>query len=171
MTASGRPQFSTVAECAKRARKLGAHVWADAGIRHPRDLVLAVAAGASSAMFGSLWAGTYESPSDIQRDEEGRLYKEHFGMAAGKAVSDRTHDRDAFTRAKKLYFQEGASGSKMYLKEGYSSAEDIIDKMTSGLRSACSYSGAKSLEEMHQKAVVGVQTAAAFNEGKALETW
>src|SRR5262249_61420095 len=80
MTGVGRPQFSAVLECAARARELGAHVWADGGVRHPRDVALALAAGASNVMIGSWFAGTYESPGDVFRDAEARLYKESFGM-------------------------------------------------------------------------------------------
>ncbi|GAA3185164.1 hypothetical protein GCM10020255_081380 [Rhodococcus baikonurensis] len=63
MTGVGRPQFSAVAECAAAARELGKHVWADGGVRHPRDVALALAAGASNVMIGSWFAGTYESPA------------------------------------------------------------------------------------------------------------
>lgn len=62
MTGVGRPQFSAVLECASAARQLGGHIWADGGIRHPRDVALALAAGASNVMIGSWFAGTYESP-------------------------------------------------------------------------------------------------------------
>jgi len=68
MTGVGRPQFSAVLECAAAASALGAHVWADGGVRHPRDVALALAAGASSVMIGSWFAGTYESPGDAFRD-------------------------------------------------------------------------------------------------------
>src|SRR5690606_23190515 len=87
MTGVGRPQFSAVLECAARARELGAHVWADGGVRHPRDVALALAAGAANVMIGSWFAGTHESPGDVQRDADGRLYKENFGMASARAVS------------------------------------------------------------------------------------
>src|SRR5262245_62812217 len=60
MTGVGRPQFSAVAECAVAAREHGVAVWADGGVRHPRDVALALAAGASSVMIGSWLAGTYE---------------------------------------------------------------------------------------------------------------
>jgi IMP dehydrogenase len=75
-TGVGRPQFSAVMECAAEAKKLGKHVWADGGVRHPRDVALALAAGASSVMIGSWFAGTYESPSDLRVDSTGKLYKE-----------------------------------------------------------------------------------------------
>ena len=90
MTGVGRPQFSAVLECAEEARRLGAHVWADGGVRHPRDVALALAAGASNVMIGSWFAGTYESPGDTFRDPDGRLYKESFGMASARAVRLRT---------------------------------------------------------------------------------
>ena len=67
MTGVGRPQFSAVLECADEARRLGRHVWADGGVRHPRDVALAIAAGASNVMIGSWLAGTHESPGDVQR--------------------------------------------------------------------------------------------------------
>ena len=93
MTGVGRPQFSAVLECAAAARELGKHVWADGGVRHPRDVALALAAGASAVMVGSWFAGTYESPGDLRDDEHGRPYKESFGMASKRAVSARTRDR------------------------------------------------------------------------------
>ena len=71
MTAVGRPQFSAVLECAAAARELGRHVWADGGVRHPRDVALALAAGASNVMIGSWFAGTLESPGDLYTDEAG----------------------------------------------------------------------------------------------------
>jgi IMP dehydrogenase len=55
-------------ECAAQARRLGRHAWADGGVRHPRDVALALAAGASNVMVGSWFAGTYESPGDVRRD-------------------------------------------------------------------------------------------------------
>ncbi|MGO2186559.1 MAG: IMP dehydrogenase, partial [Brevibacterium aurantiacum] len=90
MTAVGRPQFSAVRECAEAARELGAHVWADGGVRYPRDVALALAAGASQVMVGSWFAGTHESPGDLLVDGEGRRYKESFGMASARAVANRT---------------------------------------------------------------------------------
>ncbi|HSE69168.1 MAG TPA: GuaB1 family IMP dehydrogenase-related protein, partial [Nocardioidaceae bacterium] len=101
MTGVGRPQFSAVMECAAAARDLGKHVWADGGVRHPRDVALALAAGASSVMIGSWFAGTYESPGDLHVDADGRAYKESFGMASARAVANRTSTETAFDRARK----------------------------------------------------------------------
>ncbi|MFD9703964.1 GuaB1 family IMP dehydrogenase-related protein [Lentzea sp. NPDC059081] len=168
MTGVGRPQFSAVAECSAEARRLGKHVWADGGVRHPRDVALALAAGASSVMVGSWFAGTYESPGDLQRDERGNLYKESFGMASKRAVTARTRSDNAFDRAKKGLFEEGISTSKMRLDPVRPSVEDLLDAITSGVRSACTYAGATSLEEFHVRAVLGIQSAAGFAEGRPL---
>ncbi len=169
MTGMGRPQFSAVHQCASVARAMGRNVWADGGVRHPRDVVLALAAGASCAFFGSWFAGTFESPADIQRDEEGRLYKENFGMASRRAVIDRTRAEDLFDAARKQYFEEGISHSRLYLKPGEESAEDILDKIAAGVRSACTYAGGRTLDEFYRNAVIGVQTRAGYEEGKPLE--
>ncbi|MGH3371374.1 MAG: GuaB1 family IMP dehydrogenase-related protein, partial [Nocardioidaceae bacterium] len=115
MTGVGRPQFSAVLECAEAARELGRHVWADGGVRHPRDVALALAAGASQVMVGSWFAGTYESPGDLHVDADGRAYKESFGMASARAVANRTSTETAFDRARKGLYEEGISSSRMYL--------------------------------------------------------
>ncbi|WNV82344.1 GuaB1 family IMP dehydrogenase-related protein [Umezawaea sp. Da 62-37] len=168
MTGVGRPQFSAVAECAAEARRLGKHVWADGGVRHPRDVALALAAGASSVMVGSWFAGTYESPGDLRSDESGRLYKESFGMASKRAVSARTRTDSAFDRARKGLFEEGISSSRMWLDPVRPSVEDLLDAITAGVRSSCTYAGAEDLEAFHERAVLGVQSAAGFAEGRPL---
>lgn len=170
MTGVGRPQFSAVAECAAEARKLGKHVWADGGVRHPRDVALALAAGASAAMVGSWFAGTYESPGDLQHDENGNLYKESFGMASKRAVTARTRGDSAFDRARKALFEEGISSSRMRLDPTRPGVEDLLDEICSGVRSACTYAGAPDLESFHERAVVGVQSTAGFAEGRPLPT-
>jgi IMP dehydrogenase len=165
VTGVGRPQFSAVAECANRARELGAHVWADGGVRRPRDVALALAAGASNVMIGSWFAGTYESPGDIQRDADGRLYKDNFGMASARAVSLRTAEESAYERARKALFEEGISTAKMYLDPHRPGAEDILDLIVAGVRSACTYAGACDLSQFREQAIVGVQTSAGYAEG------
>jgi len=170
MTGVGRPQFSAVLECAAQARKLGAHVWADGGVRHPRDVALALAAGAANVMIGSWFAGTYESPGDTFRDADGRLYKESFGMASARAVRLRSASDSAFDRARKELFEEGISTARMYLDPLRPGVEDLIDQITAGLRSACTYAGASDLATLHERAVVGVQSAAGYTEGMPLPT-
>ncbi len=168
MTAVGRPQFSAVLECAAQARRLGAHVWADGGVRHPRDVALALAAGASQVMIGSWFAGTHESPGDLHEDSSGRLYKESFGMASARAVAARTRGGSAFDRARKALYEEGISSSRMYLDPRRPGVEDLIDHITSGVRSAATYVGAATLEELHERATVGIQSAAGYEEGRPL---
>ncbi len=169
-TGVGRPQFSAVLEASAEARRLGKSVWADGGVRHPRDVALAIAAGASQVMIGSWFAGTHESPGDLHDDGTGRLYKESFGMASARAVAARTAQSEAFDRARKGLYEEGISSSKMYLDPKRPGVEDLIDDITSGVRSSCTYAGARSLEEFHDKAVVGVQSAAGYAEGRPLDT-
>jgi IMP dehydrogenase len=165
MTGVGRPQFSAVLECAQAAREAGVHVWADGGVRHPRDVALALAAGASAVMIGSWLAGTYESPGDLLRDEAGRPYKESFGMASKRAVSARTRGDGGFERARKALFEEGISSSKQLLDPQRPGVEDVLDSICSGVRSAATYAGARTLAELGERAVVGVQTTAGFAEG------
>lgn len=170
MTGVGRPQFSAVVECASAARELGGHVWADGGIRHPRDVALALAAGASNVMIGSWFAGTYESPGDLMRDRDNQPYKESYGMASKRAVVARSGAESPFDRARKALFEEGISTSRMGLDPDRGGVEDLIDHITSGVRSTCTYVGAANLEELYERAVVGVQSAAGFAEGHPLPT-
>jgi IMP dehydrogenase len=170
MTGVGRPQFSAVLECSLAAKELGAHVWADGGVRHPRDVALALAAGASNVMIGSWFAGTYESPGDLMRDRDGQPYKESYGMASKRAVAARTAGDSAFDRARKALFEEGISTSRMALDPERGGVEDLLDHITSGVRSTCTYVGAATLPELHEKVVLGVQSAAGFAEGHPLPT-
>ena len=169
-TGVGRPQFSAVLECAAAARELGKHVWADGGVRHPRDVALALAAGASSVMIGSWFAGTLESPGDLMRDSNGKLYKESFGMASARAVSARTSGESGFDRARKAIFEEGISSSRMYIDPARPGVEDLLDQIIAGVRSSFTYAGAASIEEFHDKAVVGIQSASGYAEGRPLHS-
>jgi IMP dehydrogenase len=170
MTGVGRPQFSAVEECAAAARELGKHVWADGGVRHPRDIALALAAGAANVMVGSWFAGTYESAGDIHDDGSGRLYKESFGMASARAVKARTATQSGFERARAGLFEEGISSSRMYLDPVRPGVEDLIDGIVAGVRSSCTYAGARTVDELHERAVLGVQSAAGYEEGRPLPT-
>lgn len=165
MTGVGRPQFSAVVECADEAKRLGKHIWADGGVRYPRDVALALAGGAASVMFGSWLAGTYESAADTLRDPDGRLFKESFGMASNRAVKNRSRSESEFERARKELFEEGISTSRMYLDPERPGVEDIIDQIVAGVRSACTYAGASTIDELHERSVVGVQSAAGYTEG------
>lgn len=168
MTAVGRPQFSAVLETAEAARMLGAHVWADGGVRYPRDVALALAAGAASVMIGSWFAGTIEAPGELQVDDSGRAFKESWGMASTKAVHDRFGRLDPYELARKELFAEGISSSKIYLDPLRPGLEDLIDMITAGVRSSFTYAGAGSVAEFRERARVGLQSAAGYEEGKAL---
>jgi IMP dehydrogenase len=166
MTGVGRPQFSAVLECADAARTVGRSIWADGGVRHPRDVALALAAGSASVMIGSWFAGTYESTGNLMVDAEGRMYKESYGMASARAVKMRTKDSSGFDRARAGLFEEGISTGRMYLDPERPSVEDLLDSIVAGLRSSCTYAGASNLEEFHDLAVVGVQSSSGYDEGQ-----
>ena len=169
MTGVGRPQFSAVVECAAEARRSGRHTWADGGVRHPRDVALALAAGASNVMIGSWFAGTHESPGDLHSDPEGRVYKESFGMASARAVGNRAApDERPVDAARRALFEEGISTGRMYLDPDRPGVEDLVDVICAGVRSACTYAGARTLEAHHERAVVGVQTISGYAEGRPL---
>ncbi len=170
MTGVGRPQFSAVLECADEAQRLGKQIWADGGVRFPRDVALALAAGAANVMVGSWLAGTHESAADTHRDTDGRLYKESFGMASNRAVKNRTRLEENLDRARKELFEEGISESRMYLDPDRPGVEDIIDQVVAGVRSACTYAGASTIQELHERAVVGIQSHAGYDEGRPLGT-
>lgn len=169
-TGVGRPQFSAVLECAAEAKRLKASVWAGGGVRHPRDVALALAAGAANVMIGSWFAGTFESPGDLQFDGEGRPFKESFGMASKRAVKNRTSKDDAFDRARKELFEEGISRARMYLDPERPSVEDLIDEIIAGVRSAFTYAGAENIAEFHERAIVGIQSASGYREGVPVPT-
>jgi IMP dehydrogenase len=168
MTGVGRPQFTAVLECSAAAHELGKHVWADGGVRYPRDVALALAAGASSVMIGSWFAGTHESPGDLHVDADGRAYKESFGMASARAVANRTSTDTSFDRARKGLYEEGISSSRMYLEPDRPGVEDLIDQICAGVRSAATYAGARTVDELHERALVGIQSAAGFTEGRPM---
>lgn len=170
MTAVGRPQLSAVMECAAEAKRHGRHVWADGGVRHPRDVALALAAGASNVMVGSWFAGTLESPGDLYTDERGRRYKESFGMASSRAVRNRTAADSPYERARKAMFEEGISSARMYVDPARPSVEDVIDQIVAGVRSSFTYAGARTIDEFADRAIMGLQSTAGFAEGRPLHT-
>ena len=167
-TGVGRPQFSAVLDCAETARDLGKAIWADGGVRHPRDVALALAAGAGAVMIGSWFAGTYESTGPLMHDADGRAYKESFGMASSRAVRARTQQQPLLERARAALFEEGISNSRMYLDPQRPGVEDLIDFIVTGVRSSCTYAGARTLEDFHARATIGVQSRSGYEEGRPL---
>jgi IMP dehydrogenase len=170
MTGVGRPQLSAVMDCAKEARKLGKHIWADGGIRYPRDIALAMAGGAGNVMFASWFAKTNESAGEIRFDESGRAYKESFGMASRRAVRERNQKELSLDLAKKELFEEGISTSKFYIDPSRPGVEDIIDQIMAGVRSSCTYVGVNKLDKMYSKAVIGLQSSSGYQEGLPTST-
>ncbi len=169
-TGVGRPQFSAVLDCAAAAADAGRAIWADGGVRHPRDVALALAAGAGAVMIGSWFAGTHESTGALMHDGDGRAYKESFGMASARAVRARTQQQTFFERARAGLFEEGISSSRMYLDPGRPGVEDLIDFITSGVRSSCTYAGARTLPDFHERATIGVQSRSGYEEGRPLHS-
>ena len=167
-TGVGRPQFSAVLDCAEAARDSGRAIWADGGVRHPRDVALALAAGAGAVMIGSWFAGTHESTGQMLHDPQGRAYKESFGMASARAVRSRTREQAFFERARASLFEEGISSSRMYVDPARPGVEDLIDFIVSGVRSSCTYAGARTLADFHARAQVGVQSRSGYEEGRPL---
>ena len=129
------------------------------------NVALALAAGASSVMLGSLLAGTYESATDLLFDASGRAYKENYGMASRRAVAGRTRADKAMDQARKQLFEEGISSSRYYVDPIRPGVEDLMDQIVAGVRSAFTYAGARSVSEFWDRAVVGVQSAAGYSEG------
>ncbi len=121
-------------------------------------------------MIGSWFAGTFESPGDAFRDPSGRLYKESFGMASARAVRVRTVSDSAYERARKELFEEGISSARMYLDAARPGVEDLLDMIVAGVRSSCTYAGARDLPSFAERAVIGVQSASGYTEGMPVPT-
>lgn len=91
-------------------------------------------------------------------------------MASARAVASRTSGAGAFERARKALFDEGISSSRMYLDPLRPGVEDLIDSITAGVRSACTYAGATDLAEFAERALIGVQSASGYAEGRPMYT-
>ncbi len=144
----GSPQLSAVMECAEAALKQNVPVIADGGIRFSGDIAKAIAAGAHTAMMGSLFAGMEESPGETVL-YEGRSYKTYRGMGSLAAMQDGSGDR---------YFQDGQEQSKL-VPEGIEGmvpfrgqVRHTIYQLTGGLKSAMGYTGNKTIKDMHENA-------------------
>lgn len=164
-TGVGRPTFSAARACAAEARRRGKHIWADGGVKHPRDVALYLAAGAARVMVGTMLAGTYEAPGELKEDASGQ-YKENYGMASARAVQNRSADLDPFEQARKALFREGISTSRVYLRPGLESIGAMIVDMVTGVQSSLTYIGADNLQSFYEDAVVGVQSTSGYSEGK-----
>jgi IMP dehydrogenase len=158
---SGVPQLTAVIECAEAAREYGIPIIADGGIRQPGDLAKAIAAGAQTAMIGSMLAGTDESPGLIMT-RKGHRYKASRGMASLDANIDRNkrEGNDLTQEEIEDYVAEGVEASVPYRGR----AREILTQLIGGLQSGMSYSGAHSIEEFQEKAVFVRMTGAGLKE-------
>ena len=158
---SGVPQLTAVIECAEAAREYGIPIIADGGIRQPGDLAKAIAAGAQTAMIGSLLAGTDESPGLIMT-RKGHRYKASRGMASLDANIERNkrEGNDLTQEEIEDYVAEGVEASVPYRGR----AREVLTQLIGGLQSGMSYSGANSIEELQQKAVFVRMTGAGLKE-------
>lgn len=145
----GVPQFSAVLECAEYCRKANIPLIADGGIKLSGDVVKALAAGASSVMIGSLFAGTDEAPGEMVL-YQGRAYKVYRGMGSLGAMSLGSKDRYGQAAVEDLgkLVPEGIEGQVPYR----GSLSTNIFQLVGGLRSGMGYVGAKNLEELFEKA-------------------
>jgi IMP dehydrogenase len=145
----GVPQLTAVAEAARAANGSGAAVIADGGIKYSGDLAKALAAGASTAMLGSMFAGTEEAPGEVFL-YQGRSYKAYRGMGSVGAMARGSADR---------YFQKEVQDSLKFVPEGIEGQvaykgpiTAIIHQLVGGLRASMGYVGANSIEELQRRA-------------------
>lgn len=156
----GMPQLSAVITCAEVARKLGKEVMADGAVRKSADFVKYVAAGASTCMVGTLLAGTWESPGNAKQEGlKGPFYKETYGMASAQATTLRYAHLSPYERAVRVRYNEGASGSKAFLREGLESVARIVTSFAAGAQSGTTYQGYTHFADIWQTATFVVQTA------------
>ena len=157
----GVPQVTAILACAPVGKAHGVPVIADGGIKYSGDIVKALAAGASSVMIGSLFAGTDESPGETVL-YQGRSYKVYRGMGSLGAMKEGSRDRyfqDEVLEMTKLV-PEGIEG--MVPHRGPLSAS--VHQLIGGLRSGMGYVGCHTLEELREKALMVRVTAAGLRE-------
>ncbi|MGF1615276.1 MAG: IMP dehydrogenase [Gammaproteobacteria bacterium] len=159
----GVPQITAIAEASKTLRGTGIPVIADGGIRYSGDIAKAIAAGAYSVMIGGLFAGTEESPGEVEL-YQGRSYKSYRGMGSMGAMSQTQGSSDR-------YFQEETTELEKLVPEGIEgrvpykgSLSAIIYQLLGGLRASMGYVGCRSLEEMRQQATFVRMTQAGVRE-------
>ena len=138
----GVPQLTAVMDCAEAADKLGKRIIADGGVKYSGDIVKAIAAGGSAVMIGSLFAGTLESPGEVEL-YQGRSFKVYRGMGSLAAMAAGSKDR-YFQENSKKFVPEGVEGRVPYR----GSVAEIIYQMKGGLRSGMGYCGKHNIEEL-----------------------
>ena len=156
----GVPQLSAIANVVNALKGSGIPVIADGGIRYSGDIAKAIVAGASVIMVGGLFAGTEESPGEVEL-YQGRSYKSYRGMGSLGAMEKGSSDRyfQSNTEAKKLV-PEGVEGRVPY--KGLLTA--VIHQLMGGLKSSMGYTGSSNIEEMRTKPTFVEISGAGFNE-------
>jgi IMP dehydrogenase len=145
-------------DCAEVGRKYGVPVIADGGLKYSGDIVKALAAGASVAMMGSLFAGCEEAPGEMEI-YQGRSYKVYRGMGSLAAMECGSKDR-YFQDGNKKLVPEGVEGRLAY--KGY--VTDTIFQLIGGIKSGLGYLGSKNFDILYETANFVVQTSAGFRE-------
>jgi len=163
VTGVGVPQVTAVASCALAAQSTGVPIISDGGIKYSGDITKALAAGASSVMIGSLFAGTEESPGETIL-YQGRTFKSYRGMGSLGAMKRGSADR---------YFQEAAGDDKL-VPEGIEgmvpykgSLQALVPQLVGGLRAGMGYCGAKDIETLRREAKFIRVTSAGLKESHA----
>ena len=163
VTGVGVPQVTAVASCALAAKSAGVPIIADGGIKYSGDITKALAAGASSVMIGSLFAGAEESPGETIL-YQGRTFKAYRGMGSLGAMKRGSADR---------YFQEAAGDDKL-VPEGIEgmvpykgSLQALVPQLVGGLRAGMGYCGAKDIETLRREAKFIRVTSAGLKESHA----
>ena len=144
---AGMPQITAIFQCFEAAAKYDIPLIADGGMRYSGDIVKALAAGASTVMLGSLFAGLEESPGEVVL-YEGRRFKDYRGMGSLGAMQGAGRDRYGSGQAGGKTVPEGIEGRVPYK----GNLHDYVYQMVGGLRSGMGYVGARSLDELRQKA-------------------
>lgn len=159
---AGVPQLSAVIECAKAALESNVPIIADGGIRNPGDVSKSLAAGASSVMVGSLFAGTDESPG-LMMTRKGHRYKVSRGMASLQAnVNRKQREGNSWITQEEIddYVSEGVEAAVPY--RGH--VKEVLTQLVGGVQSGMSYCGAHSIEELQQRAVFVRMTPSGLKE-------
>lgn len=146
----GVPQISAIANVSKALEGTGVPMIADGGIRFSGDLAKAIVAGANTVMMGSMFAGTEESPGEIELFQ-GRSYKSYRGMGSLGAMAQAQGSSDR-------YFQDSSGGAEKLVPEGIEgrvpykgSMTAIVHQLMGGLRAAMGYTGCATIDEMRTK--------------------
>lgn len=155
----GVPQLTAVYDVAKAIRNTNIPVIADGGIRFTGDIVKALAAGASTIMAGSLFAGVEESPGKTII-YEGRKYKIYRGMGSVEAMQDGSKDR---------YFQDAEDDIKKLVPEGIvgrvpykGTLSEVIHQLTGGLRAGMGYTGSASITDLQKAKFIKITSAGVY---------